>query len=86
MANNKGRHPEWPGVTDEGDGTYSIELDFAQFGDSLDDELKEYADEWGVRAKIVVEHGPGGGNAIVKVIGSENALRLLLEDYFKDEE
>lgn len=71
-------------IKDEGNESQSFELDFC-VERNLDAEIIEYADKWGVRAHVVNPHGPGGGNPLIKVIGSQNALRLLLDDHFEDE-
>ena len=54
----------------------SLELDWASGMPALKAKCKKY----GLTCKVVKEFGPGGGNPLVKIIGSKDNIIYFLKD------
>jgi len=63
-----------------------IELDTViEAGEKSWEVASHWATRYGVKAEVVTEHGPAGGNPIIAYEGDEDKLReLVLAEYGRD--
>ena len=74
----------WVGVNmDPATGEYVVQADVVWDGD-LHEDIQSYAREFGVKAIVLNESGPGGGWPVVEFRGTPNAIRALLVSHYDD--
>jgi len=62
-----------------------IELDTVAdgvYGETGESAGQVITDGWGVDYEVVTEHGPGGGNPVIRYTGPYKAVRAMVEEHY----